>query len=171
MATDTFFCSCCCCCCCCCPAFWVLCWQDGLIPKVCIRLCDTILTHTAALAALPRRLSRGVLPSREAARRANSKAPRNVYILDLLGRAGTLPGTLAPGSIPQPRPLPTPLAAVRASPSARRPPIPEARAAHNYMSATQNSTTAPRLARRRSPSLRLWPRSVRDSSRASGWAT
>jgi hypothetical protein len=29
-----------------------------------------------------------VLPSREAARRANSKAPRNVYILDVLGRAG-----------------------------------------------------------------------------------
>ena len=34
--------------------------------KVTIRLCDTILTRTAALAALPRRLSRGLLPSREA---------------------------------------------------------------------------------------------------------
>jgi hypothetical protein len=65
--------------------------------------------HHSALAALPRRLSRGVLPSREAARRANSKVTIRYCdtLLTHTAALAALPRRLSRGVLPSQEAHPT----------------------------------------------------------------
>ena len=90
--------------------------------QVLIRLCDTTLTHTATLAALPRRLSRGVLPSRGAARRVNSKIIIRLCdtIFTRTAALAALPRRLSRGVLPSREAASRPTEPERLSPVAAR---------------------------------------------------